>query len=91
MRTVQRIMQRLKTAGTSKAGHRPRHLFGKPMTADYLRRREMVKNFWLVAGAAMIAMPLLHWIVAVSLFTTFVSFMYLDEAPVLVEEWYDRR
>lgn len=91
MRIIKRIIQRL-NANRGKAAHRvPRHLFGGVMSPDYLRRREVVKNFWLVAGAAMIALPLLHWIVAVSLFTTFVSFMYLDEAPVLVEEWYDRR
>ena len=61
------------------------------MSPDYLRRRDMVKNFWIVAGLVMAAVPLLPWIVAVSLFTTFVSFMYLDEAAVMVEEWYDRR
>lgn len=91
MRTVNRIMQMLLPSRGAGDVRAPRHLFGKAMTPDYLRRREMVKHFWLVAGAAMIALPLLPWIVAVSLFTTFVSFMYLDEAPVLVEEWYDRR
>lgn len=90
MRTVKRIMQILMPSRGAGVAHKPRHLFGKVMTPDYLRRREMVKNFWLVAGIAMMALPLLHWIVAVSLFTTFVSLMYLDEAPVLAEEWYDR-
>lgn len=85
MRFVRRLKQGWRKAGQRKRS--PRHLFGKVMTPDYLRRREMVKNFWLVAGVVMMACPLPHWIVAVSLFTTFVSFMYLDEAPVLADEW----
>lgn len=91
MRTVKRIMQILMSLSHQQTGFQSRHLFGGPMSTDYLRRRETVKTFWIVAGFAMLAMPLLHWIVAVTLFTTFVSFMYLDEAPVLIEEWYDRQ
>lgn len=85
MRRRQWLNQRLNKAGQRKKVQK--HLFGAEMTSAYLRRREMVKNFWLVAGAAMMVWPLLPWVVAVSLFTTFVSFMYLDEAPILIKEW----
>ena len=47
----------------------------------------MVKNFWIVAGLAMIVVPLAHVAVGISLFTTFLSFMYLDEAPDLADQW----
>ncbi len=90
MRTVKQIIRLLLAAPDPGSNSRPQHLFGKVMSSDYLRRREMVKNFWLVAGLLMLALPLLHLVVGISLFTTFVSFMYLDEGPVLAEEWYDR-
>lgn len=86
MRTVQRKVQLLMPSRQhvlADPAHRTR-------TREYLLRREVVKQFWLVAGAVMLLLPALHWVVAVGLFTTFVSFMYLDEAPTLAEEWYDR-
>jgi len=36
--------------------------------------------FWIVAGLVVLLEPVLHFAVSVSLFTTFLSFMYLDEA-----------
>lgn len=40
----------------------------------------MVKNFWIASGAVMVIMPALPIVIGLALFTTFVSFMYLDEA-----------
>lgn len=87
MRTVERIMRMLVPADQVRAD--PSHPLGRMRTREYRQRREVVKHFWLVAGGAMLLVPVLHWVVAVSLFTTFVSFMYLDEAPALAEQWCD--
>ena len=87
MRTVKQIMQLLMPHWHKGVRADSRHAFGRTLTRDYLRRREMVKNFWVVAGLMMVVQPLLPWVVWVSLFTTFMSFMYLDEAPVYLEEW----
>ena len=89
MRTVERIMRMLVPAEQVRAD--PSHPLGRMLTREYRQRREVVRQFWLVACGAMLLMPVLHWVVAVGLFTTFVSFMYLDEAPVLAEQWFDRR
>ena len=39
-----------------------------------------MKSFWIVAGLVVLIEPALPFAVFVSLFTTFLSFMYLDEA-----------
>lgn len=88
MPTVKRMMQLLMPSRQHVLAD-PAHPLGRTRTREYLLRREVVKQFWMVAGAAMLLLPVLHWVVAVGLFTTFVSFMYLDEAPTLAEEWYD--
>ncbi|MGC1508070.1 hypothetical protein [Ketobacter sp.] len=49
-------------------------------SSRYRKRREQVKVFWIVAGLVVLLEPMLHFAVSVSLFTTFLSFMYLDEA-----------
>lgn len=49
-------------------------------------RVAMVKNFWILAGLLMLALPILAFAVALSLFTTFVSFMYLDEADLILHD-----
>ncbi len=43
------------------------------------RKRSVVKNFWIVAGLLMMLQPVLHVVLVVGMFTTFLSFMYLDE------------
>lgn len=48
--------------------------------ASYRKRRQQVKNFWIVAGLVVLMEPALYFAVSVSLFTTFLSFMYLDES-----------
>ncbi|MDX1693269.1 MAG: hypothetical protein R3208_05855 [Ketobacteraceae bacterium] len=57
-----------------------RHPFGRTLTKGYQARKSMVKNFWIASGMLMMAVPLLPVVVGLTLFTTFVSFMYLDEA-----------
>ncbi|PCI48108.1 MAG: hypothetical protein COB51_05265 [Moraxellaceae bacterium] len=41
----------------------------------------VVKNIWIGAGLSMIAVPLIQWILPVSMLATFLSFMILDETP----------
>lgn len=45
----------------------------------HLRKRSVVKNFWIIAGLLMLLQPVLHVVLVVGMFTTFLSFMYLDE------------
>ena len=45
----------------------------------YVRKKAVVRKFWIVAGIVMLFEPFLHVILVVGAFTTFVSFMYLDE------------
>lgn len=56
-----------------------RHPFARTLTSDYLARKSIVKNFWIVSGALMVLVPVMPFVVGLALFTTFVSFMYLDE------------
>jgi hypothetical protein len=58
----------------------PRHSDGRRLCRAYRKRREQVKCFWIVAGLIVLVEPVLPFVVFVSLFTTFLSFMYLDEA-----------
>ena len=57
-----------------------RHYSRRRLTPLYLRKKKMVKNFWIVAGIVVLFEPLLHVMLVVGAFTTFVSFMYLDES-----------
>jgi len=56
------------------------HASHRRLGERYRRRRQQVKNFWIIAGLVVMMEPVLYFAVAVSLFTTFLSFMYLDEA-----------
>lgn len=55
------------------------HAYGRTLTKKYRAKKSIVKNFWIAAGTLMIFVPVLPVIVGLALFTTFVSFMYLDE------------
>lgn len=57
-----------------------RHPLGRTLTRRYQARKSVVKNFWIASGMLMVMMPVLPVVVGLALFTTFVSFMYLDEA-----------
>ncbi len=58
----------------------PNHSYGRTLCQSYLLRKRQVKNFWIIAGVVVMLEPVLHIAVVVSLFTTFLSFMYLDES-----------
>ncbi len=56
------------------------HAYYRTQTNAYKARKSMVKNFWIAAGILVLLNPSLHVAVIVALFTTFLSFMYLDES-----------
>ena len=57
----------------------PLHSHARRYTTKYRRKQNMVKNLWIGMGVVMIALPSLSFIAALSLLTTFVSFIILDE------------
>lgn len=57
----------------------PRHSHGRRYTRRYRKKQEIVKSVWIGSGVMMLAFPALPFIVALSLLTTFLSFVILDE------------
>ncbi|MAR89659.1 MAG: hypothetical protein SV765_02235 [Pseudomonadota bacterium] len=70
----------LKIGLSSGAEPDPKHGSRRRLCDGYRRRRRQVKSFWIVAGLVVMIEPVLPVLVGVTLFTTFLSFMYLDEA-----------
>lgn len=70
----------LKTELMPSARPDPSHGSHRRLCKSYRRRRQQVKGFWIIAGLVVMIEPVLPVAVFVSLFTTFLSFMYLDEA-----------
>ena len=58
----------------------PTHSYGRTLCRSYILRKRQVKSFWLIACFVILLQPVLYVAVVVSLFTTFLSFMYLDES-----------
>jgi hypothetical protein len=48
-------------------------------TAEYKKKKKLVRDAWIVVGLVMIGLPL-SFVMALGLATTFVSFMFLDES-----------
>lgn len=69
----------LKTEWIPSALPDPKHGSRRRLCKAYRRRRQQVKSFWIIAGLVVLIEPALPFAVFVSLFTTFLSFMYLDE------------
>ncbi|MCW8193930.1 hypothetical protein F6455_03910 [Proteobacteria bacterium 005FR1] len=57
----------------------PSHSHGRRFTRRYRKKKEIVKSVWIGSGLVMLAFPALPLIVALSLLTTFLSFVILDE------------
>lgn len=77
---LQVIWTVLKTEFAASGQPDPRHGSRRRLCKSYRRRQQQVKNFWIVAGLIILVEPALPVAVFVFLFTTFLSFMYLDEA-----------
>ena len=55
------------------------HFYYRTLSPKYIEKKSRVKNFWILAGALVLLQPTLHVMVIAGLFTTFLSFMVLDE------------
>lgn len=58
----------------------PLHPSQRRLTSSYRRKQKTVKVLWIATGLMMMAYPLVHFIVTLGLFTTFLSFTILDES-----------
>ncbi len=59
----------------------PSHPLMRMRSARYHAKKKIVRGLWIATGMLMLAFPLSHFIVTLGLFTTFLSFTILDEAP----------
>ncbi len=66
-------------AGMSEADME-KHVSWRRHTRKYKKKKSLVKNIWLASGLVMLALPL-QLLIALLLFTTFLSFTILDETP----------
>lgn len=57
------------------------HPLRRMQTTRYRTKKKIVRGLWIAAGILMLAFPLSHFIVTLGLFTAFLSFTILDEAP----------
>lgn len=55
------------------------HFHRRRFTAKYRNKQRLVRSLWFSMGLLMLAFPLLHVVVFVTMLTTFVSFSILDE------------
>lgn len=56
------------------------HFYRRVFTKSYKKRKNQVKNLWILSTFAMLIFPSLAFISASCLFTTFLSFSILDES-----------
>jgi len=56
------------------------HFFRRTLCSTYQKKRAKVKVFWITAALFVMINPVLPLALVVGLFTTFLSFMYLDES-----------
>ena len=61
----------------------PNHPLKRCYTAEYIARKKVVYYFWLTSLLCMLMMPSLGFVASAGLFTTFISFSYLDEKETL--------
>lgn len=57
----------------------PQHSHGRRLTHSYKKKQDIVKNLWIGSGLLMLVIGVLPYLVAATLFTTFISFVILDE------------
>ena len=57
----------------------PSHCHGRRLTAHYKKKQGVVKNLWIGAGLVMLLVATLPFVFSAILFTTFLSFVILDE------------
>jgi hypothetical protein len=57
----------------------PNHSHGRRLTETYKKKQGIVRNLWIGSGFIMLLIPVLPYLVAAALLTTFLSFVILDE------------
>ncbi len=57
----------------------PSHCHGRRLTKTYQKKQGLVKNIWIGSGMLMLLIPVPPFFIAAMLFTTFLSFVILDE------------
>lgn len=55
------------------------HFYRRTLTPQYRAKKRLVYYLWISVLLTMLIIPFLAYVFAASLFTTFVSFMILDE------------
>ena len=73
------MWEHLRSRPVQKKTPDPEHFHWRRYTAKYHRKRDIVKNLWILAGLLMLSYPALPFVVGLSLFMTFLSFLILDE------------
>ena len=56
------------------------HCFRRTLCSSYQKKRARVKVFWIITAFVVMINPVLPMALVAGLFTTFLSFMYLDES-----------
>ena len=59
----------------------PNHYHRRRFTAKYRRKQGIVKSLWISSGVVMLCFPVAPFVMGLGLFTTFLSFVILDETP----------
>lgn len=57
------------------------HSHGRRLSTAYKKKQNLVKNIWIGSGVAMLCLPTPAFVVSLSLATTFLAFLVLDETP----------
>jgi hypothetical protein len=77
LRIIEWLMPRWAVNSLPDANHCHRRRF----TRAYKRKQEMVRSLWIYSGLVMVVIPVAPYVAAATLFTTFLSFVILDETP----------
>ena len=56
-----------------------RHFYRRCFTRRYRKKKRIVRDIWLGAGCVMLLNPVLPFMLALGLATTFLAFVILDE------------
>lgn len=56
-----------------------RHPFRRAYTREYQARKKVVYYFWIASLLCMLMLPTIGFVTSAGMFTTFLSFSYLDE------------
>ena len=76
---IERLYQHLMPKWAHDRSPDAAHPHRRRFTDSYRRKRAIVKNIWICSGLIMLATASLAWIATLSLGTTFLSFLILDE------------